>query len=65
MANSIAFYFMNKVVYIDLKTGDICTEKGEKKSGYILTEKVLETIRKKTSFLNVSGEYLVLSLIHI
>ena len=43
----------------NLKTGDICTEKGEKKSGYILTEKVLETIRKKTSFLNVSGEYLV------
>ncbi|WP_207663189.1 hypothetical protein, partial [Mediterraneibacter gnavus] len=29
------------------------------KSGYILTEKVLETIRKKTSFLNVSEEYLV------
>ena len=50
---------LSEVVYIDLKTGDICTEKGEKKSGYILTEKVLETIRKKTSFLNVSGEYLV------
>ena len=40
-------------------TGDIYTEKGEKKSGYILTEKVLETIRKNPSFLNVSGEYLV------
>lgn len=50
---------LSEVVYIDLKTGDICTEKGEKKSGYILTEKVLETIGKKTSFLNVSGEYLV------
>ncbi|MFQ8654532.1 MAG: hypothetical protein ACLR9C_10180 [Mediterraneibacter gnavus] len=50
---------LSEVVYIDLKTGDICTEKGEKKSGYILTEKVLETIRKKTSFLNVSEEYLV------
>ena len=50
---------LSEVVYIDLRTGDIYTEKGEKKSGYILTEKVLETIRKKTSFLNVSEEYLV------
>ena len=37
---------LSEVVYIDLRTGDIYTEKGEKKSGYILTEKVLETIRK-------------------
>ena len=50
---------LSEVVYIDLRTGDIYTEKGEKKAGYILTEKVLETIRKNPSFLNVSGEYLV------
>ena len=50
---------LSEVVYIDLRTGDIYTEKGEKKSGYILTEKVLETIRKNPTFLNVSGEYLV------
>ena len=56
-------YFPKKTIFLFDQSmdsaGDICTEKGEKKSGYILTEKVLETIRKKTSFLNVSGEYLV------
>ena len=41
---------LSEVVYIDLKTGDICTEKGEKKSGYILTEKVLETYEKRPLF---------------
>lgn len=50
---------LSEVVYIDLRTGDIYTERGEQKSGYILPEKALETIQKKPSFLKVSGEYLI------
>ena len=50
---------LSEVVYIDLRTGDIYTERGEKKSGYILTEKALETIQKKPAFLKISGEYLI------
>ncbi len=50
---------LSEVVCINLRTGDIYTEKGERKSGYVLTEKVLKIIQKKPSFLNVSGEYLV------
>lgn len=50
---------LSEVVYIDLRTGDIYTERGEQKAGYILPEKALETIEKKPSFLKVSGEYLI------
>ena len=50
---------LSEVVYIDLGTGDIYTERGEKKAGYILTEETLETIQKNPSFLKVSKKYLV------
>ena len=50
---------LSEVVYIDLGTRDIYTERGEKKAGYILTEETLETIQKNPSFLKVSKKYLV------
>lgn len=40
---------LSEVVYIDLKPG-IFVQKRREKSGYILTEKVLETIRKRPLF---------------
>ena len=42
---------LSEVVYIDLKTGDICTEKGEKKSGlYTDREKYWKQYEKKNLF---------------
>ena len=50
---------LSEVVYIDLRTGDIYTEKGEKKFGLYTDRKMYWKQYEKSLFLNVSGEYLV------